>query len=97
VIKAKFGWTKDEAVLFNTLISAAAIFGVVCGSLVGGRFIQGGRRRALIIFNMFAAVAVGLTMFLNLALIIIGRFFFGFCCGVFSVAGPKMLDETVPI
>jgi len=32
-----------------------------------------------------------------LALIIIGRYFFGFCCGCFSVAGPKMLDETVPI
>jgi MFS family permease len=36
-------------------------------------------------------------MFQNLTLICIGRFFFGFCTGVFSVAGPKMLDETVPI
>jgi len=39
VIKAKFGWTESEAVLYNTLISSAAIFGVVTGSLVGGRFI----------------------------------------------------------
>lgn len=36
-------------------------------------------------------------MFENLPMICIGRFGFGFCCGVFSVAGPKMLDETVPI
>jgi facilitated trehalose transporter len=79
------------------LISSAAIFGVVTGSLVGGKFIQRGRRNAIIIFNMLAAVAVGLTMFLSLPMICIGRYFFGFCCGVFSVAGPKMLDETVPI
>lgn len=36
-------------------------------------------------------------MFLNYPLICVGRFLFGFTCGVFSVAGPKMLDETVPI
>lgn len=97
VIKAKFGWDKEAATLYNTLISSAAIFGVVTGSLVGGRFIQGGRRKALIIFNLLGAIAVTLTMFLDLTAIIIGRFFFGFTCGVFSVAGPKMLDETVPI
>jgi len=51
----------------------------------------------LIVFNFVAAIAVTLTMFENLPLICIGRFGFGFCCGVFSVAGPKMLDETVPI
>lgn len=36
-------------------------------------------------------------MWENLTMIVIGRYFFGFCTGVFSVAGPKMLDETVPI
>jgi MFS family permease len=36
-------------------------------------------------------------MFLSFPMIVIGRYLFGFCCGVFSVAGPKMLDETVPI
>jgi hypothetical protein len=39
VIKAKFGWDKEQATLFNTIISSAAIFGVVSGSLVGGKFI----------------------------------------------------------
>lgn len=97
VIKAKFGWDKEEAILYNTIISAAAIFGVVTGSLAGGKFITKGRRVAIIVFNVFSAIATALTMFLNYPAIVIGRFFFGFCCGVFSVAGPKMLDETVPI
>jgi len=97
VIKAKFGWDTEEAILWNTIISSAAIFGIVAGSLTGGKLIQNGRRTAIIQFNVLAAVAVSLTMFLNLPMIVIGRFLFGFCCGVFSVAGPKMLDETVPI
>lgn len=97
VIKAKFGWDKDEAVLYNTIISSSAIFGVVTGSLIGGKFIPLGRRRCLIAFNILSALSVTLTMFLNLPLICIGRYFYGLCCGVFSVAGPKMLDETVPI
>lgn len=97
MITAKFGWDKDESTLYNTLISAAGIFGIVTGSLVGGKFITKGRRLALIVFNVLAAVATSFTMILNLPCIIIGRYFFGFCCGVFSVAGPKMLDETVPI
>lgn len=96
VIQQKFGWTDDEAVLYNTIISSSAIFGVVTGSLSGGKFITKGRRICLIIFNFFAAIATGMTMFLNYETICIGRFLFGFCCGVFSVAGPKMLDETVP-
>ena len=33
VIKAKFGWEKDDATLYNTLISASSIFGVVIGAL----------------------------------------------------------------
>ena len=65
--------------------------------MLGGKFITKGRRRALIIFNGFAAIATTFTMFLNLWSIVIGRYLFGVCCGVFSTAGPKMLDETVPI
>ena len=42
-------------------------------------------------------MAVTLTMFEIYPMIVIGRYLFGFCCGVLSVAGPKMLDETVPI
>jgi MFS family permease len=97
VIKAKFGWDIEQATFYNTLISSAAIFGVVTGSLLGGKIIQKGRRIAIIIFNFVAAISVSITLILDLRAIIIGRFLFGFCCGVFSVAGPKMLDETVPL
>lgn len=34
---------------------------------------------------------------LNLWAILVGKLFFGICAGVINIAGPKMLDETVPI
>ena len=40
VIVEKFGWSEADATLYNTLISASAIFGLVFGALAGGRFIQ---------------------------------------------------------
>lgn len=81
----------------NTLISASAILGVVLGALAGGKFIQYGRRRSLIIFNIISAFSLIGTQFLNLASICAGRLVFGFCSGVLQVAGVKMLEETVPI
>ena len=39
VIKAKFRWNKSDATLYNTMISASSIVGVVMGALAGGKFI----------------------------------------------------------
>jgi MFS family permease len=78
------------------MISASAIIGVVLGALAGGKFIQYGRRRSMIIFNIISAVALVGCQFLNLGSICAGRLVFGFCSGVLQVAGVKMLEETVP-
>jgi len=64
------------------MISASAIIGVVIGALAGGKFIQYGRRKTLIYFNILSAASLILTQFLNLASICSGRLIFGFCCGV---------------
>jgi len=79
------------------MVSAVAIAGVITGTLVGNCFIEQGRRRALIIFNMIALIATSLTMVKNVPLIVIGRLLFGLCCGVFIYAGQKMIEETVPV
>ena len=42
-------------------------------------------------------MGIGLCLILNFVAIVIGRFIFGFCNGIYFVAGPKMLDETIPI
>lgn len=49
VFEAKFGWTEDETITNNTLISSAGILGFFLGSLVGGHLLRIGRRKAAIL------------------------------------------------
>ena len=44
IFEAKFGWDKDETILNNSIISAAAIVGLTIGSFLGGAIIPKGRR-----------------------------------------------------
>jgi MFS family permease len=41
-------------------------------------------------------VAVIVNAIENIECMLIGRFFFGLATGIFTVAGPKMVEETVP-
>jgi MFS family permease len=72
------------------------VLGAAIGSFAGGKLIQFGRRRMMLLFNVLAILAVGLTLFLNVYLICLGRLLFGFCGGIFGVALPRMIEETVP-
>ena len=96
-LKAKFEWSSDKAVSMNLMINAAAIFGLITGTLLGNCFIKQGRRRALMIFNMLALIATSLTMVVNEPLMVVGRLLFGLCCGVFIYAGQKFIEETAPV
>jgi MFS family permease len=50
----------------------------------------------MLIFNFVGIVAVLLTLFLNVYTICFGRILFGICGGIFGVALPRMIEETVP-
>ena len=50
----------------------------------------------MIIFNIISATAVAATIFLNFWTICFGRLVLGICGGIFAVALPRMIDETVP-
>ena len=49
VFEAKFNWTEDETILYNTIISSAGIIGLAAGNVIGGRLIKIGRRKAAIL------------------------------------------------
>ena len=50
----------------------------------------------MLVFNFLAIIAVLLTLFLNVYSICFGRILFGICGGIFGVALPRMIEETVP-
>ena len=48
IFKAKLEWDDSETILYNTIITSAGVFGMIPGSILGGRLIQNGRRQAAI-------------------------------------------------
>jgi len=96
-LDVQFGLTsKEDQKLYHTVIGSSAVLGAAIGSFAGGKLIQFGRRRMMLVFNVVGVVAVGLTLILNVYAICLGRLVFGFCGGIFGVALPRMIEETVP-
>ena len=96
IIAAKFEWSTEETQFYNSVINVCSVVGMGTGSIAGGLIIPIGRRKTLIIFNLFSMVALGITLIENVWAISVGKLLFGFSAGVISIAAPKMLDETVP-
>jgi len=82
--------------MYNTLISSVSILGIAIGSLLGGKAVQKGRRRAIFIFDAFTILGAALCQYLSVPTLCIGRFVCGFAAGVLNIALSKSIIETVP-
>lgn len=79
------------------MIGSSAVLGAVIGSMCGGKAITYfGRRKCMILFNSIAVFCVAITLFENFYTLCLGRFLYGVCGGIFQVALPRVVDETVP-
>lgn len=95
---AQFGLKdQDQRNFYHTMIGSSAVLGAVMGALTGGKFITSlGRRKSLIIFNAIAFFFVFPTVIENFYTLCFGRLGLGFCGGIFQVALPRIIEETVP-
>lgn len=96
ILAKQFGWDEDEAKYNNTWINMCPVAGLMLGSLSVAPILKYGRRRTVIIMNFVAFFAVIMTLILNLVLICIGKFLFGFSSGALIVAASFFVNETVP-
>ena len=96
VFKDHFVWDEDQSVLFNTLISTIGLIGSSIGSFAGGKILQYGRRKGILIFDFVALVGLTLMMFQELSVLLVGRFIFGFGAGVLSTATTVVIGDMVP-
>lgn len=97
ILITQFGWDKEEAVHFNSLINITAMLGMAIGSLVAGNSIVYGRRKTLIFWETVAIFACALTLVRTLPTICVGRFVLGVSAGMLNVACGKSIDETMPL
>lgn len=96
VFEIKFCWTKDETILYNTIISSSGTFGLMLGSFLGGIFLRLGRRRAVMIGQLFAIVGATITMVGTVPFLSIGRILIGIAGGVSNVTYGKFILENMP-
>jgi len=96
VFISKFGWDRDQTKLHLSLLGNISILGVMIGSLIGGRLIAEGRRRAILAMTVLIYVACGITMYLSFATLMIGRFVQGFAAGVLNMCCMMSVVESVP-
>lgn len=96
VFQAKFGWTDDETIFNNTLISTSSIIGMMVGSLVGGKTITIGRRKAAIYVEILAIVGAGISLVRTVPTICLGRFLYSVTAGHTNIIMGKSIDETLP-
>ena len=96
VFEAKFGWDKEETIFYNTIISSAAIVGLVIGSFLTGFILKLGRRKAAITGHAIAISGSAIAMICTVPALTIGRFLIGFAGGVSNVVFGKMIGETIP-
>jgi hypothetical protein len=74
VFTEKFGWDKEETKLYLSIMGNISLLGLMIGSIFGGGLITGGRRRAIFIVCPLIYIGAGMTMFLSIYTILVGRF-----------------------
>ena len=82
--------------MYNSLISTAGIIGAMIGSFLGGSLLKMGRRKAVLIGQLFGIVGGAVCMGSNVASLIIGRIFVGIAAGISNVTYGKFIMENMP-
>ena len=71
--------------------------GIAIGTGSASKVMKLSRRKAFIGFNLLGIVACLISSINTFSTVIIGRFLYGFTCGVMLNITPKMLLETIPM
>jgi MFS family permease len=96
MFNVKFGWDSKQAGLYQGMIGAAVVVGMMAGSQLSGILIKRGRRNALLLGCAMGMIACLATIDRNLYFIIIARFFLGTSVGIINGSAARFIEENVP-
>ena len=93
-----FGWkTEGETNMWNGIITSICALGSAVGSIIAGIPAERwGKLRAMHVTNLILIVGCALSCYQSMAVILAGKFLFGFAAGAFSVFVPSFINELVP-
>ena len=94
---AMYEWTKEDITNFDVIVTGVNIIGAGIGAILCGSFMKFGKLRVILIMNLILILSIIVCMMNNILIICVGRFFWGFTFGSFSVLCGKYVFEACPM
>ena len=66
------------------------------GAVFGGSLVSGGRKRIVILFNIFGIISAAMSLIANKDVLFAARFLFGLASGILICATPQIINESIP-
>ena len=92
-----FNWDTATATQNTSFLNSVATIGAGMGAFLGGNIAKSlGRRRSMILTDLISIVAVLMTLFANVPIMILGRLVAGLSVGLHSSLVPLYVQEIAP-
>lgn len=94
-----FDWERKHETSNVTTVSVTGLAGAMIGSLMINsldNIAKLGRRKSVIVFNIFPVLGASIQLIDNFEAICVGRFIFGYGTGGLSVILTRMIEENCP-
>lgn len=92
------GWSDSDKTKYDSIITGVQIAGAMAGAQGCEPFIKRlGKLRLMHVMNLLMLISIGVCMIDVIAVICIGRFFWGITFGCFSVICAKYNNEICPV
>ena len=96
IMVAKYGWSGDEQIFYETFIGSTPVMGIILGRLIGSPLVNKGRFRCIITGAVVMIVGISSMLFLNIYSFLVGRLIYGLGAGLFFASGPRYIEECSP-
>ena len=94
--EAKFKEFEDSPTLYQSLLGSSGILGTTIGAISGGSILKIGRKNTFILASVLGLIGSSCSLVESMTWILSGRLIYGVGCGIFSIVGPRFIEETVP-
>ncbi len=96
IMIAKYQWSDDEVIFYETFIGITPTVGSLIGRLLGTPLVNKGRFRCIIIGTIVMLYGISLMLVFNIYSFLAGRLIYAVGAGMFFTSSPRYIEECSP-
>jgi MFS family permease len=93
---AKYGWSSDDIIFYETFISITPTVGSLIGRVIGTPLVNKGRFLCIIIGTIVMLFGISFMLILNIYSFLAGRLIYAVGAGIFFTSSPRYIEECSP-